>query len=192
MTKEYEMLGFGFMPKDNEHHFHVIIDAAPKGNVLITEQFNYTENDDKRKIDLKLGRFDSHLKCVMPKVRWNLFAEALQNELNRRLKQHGFRSAKWKNGDNYVSRLLGKEMMVLVWAMEEADPGLAEAAVKNWLGLRPEERWWLFTMTNAATGHATNDRNKGWRKALRFALTENPVDVRKIPKDISPLFGEEI
>jgi len=192
MTKEYEMLGFGFMPKDNEHHFHVIIDAAPKGNVLITEQFNYTENDDKRKIDLKLGRFDSHLKCVMPKVRWNLFAEALQNELNRRLKQHGFRSAKWKNGDNYVSRLLGKEMMVLVWAMEEADPGLAEAAVKNWLGLRPEERWWLFTMTNAATGHATNDRSKGWRKALRFALTENPVDVRKIPKDISPLFGEEI
>ena len=30
-------------------------------------------------------------------------------------------------------------------------------------------------MTNAATGHAINGRNKGWRKALRFALTENPV-----------------
>jgi len=192
MTKEYEMLGFGFMPKDNEHHFLVIIDSAPKGNVLFAEQYNYTENNDKRNIDFKLGRLDSNLKCVMTKFRWNLFAEALQNELNRRLRQHGFRSAKWKNGDNYVSRLLGKEMMVLIWAMEDADPGLSEAAVKNWLGLRPEERWWLFTMTNAATGHATNDRGKGWRKALRFALTENPVDTRKIPKDISPLFGEEI
>jgi hypothetical protein len=192
MTKEYEMLGFGFMPKDNEHHFHVIIESAPKGNVLFVEQYNYTENNDKRIIDFKLGRLDSNLKCVMTKARWHLFAELLQNELNRRLRQHGYRSAKWKNGDNYVSRLLGKEMMVLVWAMEEADPGLAEAAVKNWLGLRPEERWWLFTMTNAATGHATNDRGKGWRKALRFALTENPVDTRKIPKDISPLFGEEI
>ena len=30
-------------------------------------------------------------------------------------------------------------------------------------------------MTNAATGHATAGRNKGWRKAVRYALTENPV-----------------
>ena len=30
-------------------------------------------------------------------------------------------------------------------------------------------------MTNAATGHAINGRNKGWRKAIRFALTENPT-----------------
>ena len=30
-------------------------------------------------------------------------------------------------------------------------------------------------MTNAATGHALHGRGKGWRKAVRFALTENPV-----------------
>jgi hypothetical protein len=30
-------------------------------------------------------------------------------------------------------------------------------------------------MTNAATGHAVHGRGKGWRKAVRFALTENPV-----------------
>jgi len=30
-------------------------------------------------------------------------------------------------------------------------------------------------MTNAATGHALTGRGKGWRKAVRFALTENPV-----------------
>jgi hypothetical protein len=30
-------------------------------------------------------------------------------------------------------------------------------------------------MTNAATGHALTGRNKGWRKAVRYALTENPV-----------------
>jgi hypothetical protein len=46
------------------------------------------------------------------------------------------------------------------------------------LGLAPEERWWLFTMTNAATGHAIAGRNKGWRKAVRYALTENPVSDR--------------
>ena len=192
MSSEYEMLGFGFIPKENEHHFLVIIDSAPKGNIIISEQYNYSPNDDKRKLDFKLGRFDSSLKSYMLKVRWNLIADALQTELNRRLRQHGFRSAKWKNGDNYVSRLLGKEMMVLVWAMEDADPALTEAAIKNWLGLRPEERWWLFTMTNAATGNAINDKGKGWRKALRYALTENPVDVRKLPQDSAPLFGDEI
>ena len=59
--------------------------------------------------------------------------------------------------------------------MEDADPALAQTAINNWLGLAPEERWWLYTMTNAATGHGLKGRNKGWRKAVRFALTENPV-----------------
>ena len=30
-------------------------------------------------------------------------------------------------------------------------------------------------MTCAATGHAVQGRDKGWRKAVRYALTENPV-----------------
>ncbi|MBU4351446.1 DUF3780 domain-containing protein, partial [Patescibacteria group bacterium] len=68
------------------------------------------------------------------------------------------------------------------WAIEECDPVLISTAVRNWLGLAPEERWWLYTMTNASTGHALNDRNKGWRKAIRFALTENPVSDQALLK----------
>jgi len=50
-------------------------------------------------------------------------------------------------------------------------------------------------MTNAATGHAVNGRNKGWRKAVRFALTENPVmkDVlrnRKAEFELSLMSGK--
>jgi hypothetical protein len=30
-------------------------------------------------------------------------------------------------------------------------------------------------MTNAATGHALHGKGRGWRKAVRFALTENPA-----------------
>ncbi|MBU4311087.1 DUF3780 domain-containing protein, partial [bacterium] len=33
-----------------------------------------------------------------------------------------------------------------------------------------------------STGHALNDRNKGWRKAIRFALTENPVSDQALLK----------
>jgi hypothetical protein len=87
----------------------------------------------------------------------------------------GLKQGQWKAGRIPLSRLLGKELVLLGWAVEDADPGLIPAAIKNWLGLMPEERWWLYTMTNAATGHAVYGKYRGWRKAVRFALTENPV-----------------
>jgi hypothetical protein len=77
-------------------------------------------------------------------------------------------------GINKVERLLGKELLVLAWAVENASPEAVPNAVRNWIGLRPEERWWLFTITAAATG-LPEHANIGWRKALRFALTENPL-----------------
>jgi hypothetical protein len=84
------------------------------------------------------------------------------------------RSARWKTGPNPVARLLGKELVLLAWAIENADPALAGVAVENWRGLAPEERWWLYTMTAAQTGHHSKHQI-GWRKAVRYALTENPT-----------------
>ncbi len=70
---------------------------------------------------------------------------------------------------------------MLAWAVEKVPEELVPVAVTNWLGLKPEERWWLFTVTAAATG-GLDDGNVGWRKALRYALTENPVQVDEKPK----------
>ena len=41
-------------------------------------------------------------------------------------------------------------------------------------------------MTSAATSHAIQRRNKGWRKAVRYALTENPV--MDVPHPPPPVF----
>ena len=79
-----------------------------------------------------------------------------------------------KRGSIPLHASLGKELCVLCWAVEDADPALIPEAIRNWEGLAPEERWWLYTMTAAATGQA-EQRGVGWRKALRFALTENPL-----------------
>ena len=70
-----------------------------------------------------------------------------------------------------MQRLLGKELLVLLWAIEQGDVSEEETAVaiRNWLGLKPEERWWLYTMTAAATGLA-HQAGMGWRSALRHAL----------------------
>src|SRR6266852_6856445 len=97
------------------------------------------------------------------------------NELPHFQAEDPLKTGRWKAGQTPLSRLFGKELVLLAWAIEDADPSLISVAVKNWLGLAPEEHWWLFTITNAATGHAITGRNKGWRKAVRYALTENPV-----------------
>ena len=92
-------------------------------------------------------------------------------------------SRRWKKkGQIFLERTLGKELVLLAWAVENCDPALISTGIRNWLGLVPEERWWLYTMTNASTGHATNDVNKGWRKAIRFALTENPISDQALLK----------
>ncbi|OQA08275.1 MAG: hypothetical protein BWY65_01547 [Firmicutes bacterium ADurb.Bin373] len=73
-----------------------------------------------------------------------------------------------------AGKLFGKEMMVLLWGIEDCDPSVIPTAIRNWKGLMPEERWWLYTMTNASTGHMKD--KKGWRVALRYALCENPIE----------------
>ena len=135
------------------------------------------------------------LRAVLPRVKWNAIADEVRVEFNRRLKKEGLPAGRWKTGGNPLARLLGKELTLLAWAVEDADPTLVPAAVRNWLGLAPEERWWLFTMTAAATGHAVHGRGRGWRKAVRYALSENPVsttDVRSgVPSENFRLVAPE-
>jgi hypothetical protein len=126
---------------------------------------------------LALGTEDAAIRVILPRSKWQAIADVVRVEFNRRLKAQKRKTGKWK-GQTPVSRLFGKELVLLAWAIEDADPALIPVAVQNWLGLAPEERWWLFTMTNAATGHAIAGRNQGWRKAVRYALTENPVSDR--------------
>lgn len=170
-------LGFGFLPQQGEHHFVVTLPKSPDDKVLISEHLTWDETAGRRELSLALGREDDKIRVLLPLRKWEAIAESLQLEFNRRLKRLGLASGRWLKARTPVSRLLGKEMTLLAWAIEEADPALIPTAIRNWQGLAPEERWWLYTMTNAATGHATNGRSKGWRKAVRFALTENPAEM---------------
>lgn len=176
MAAKKESIGFGFTPRETEHHFMVLIPATRGEPVLISEHFIWRGEDERAtEISLAPGKEDAKLKVVLPREKWDRIAEFVEGELNNRLRKQGLKTGKWKTGENPVARLLGKELTLLAWAIEDADPALIPAAVNNWQGLQPEERWWLFTMTNAATGHAVHGKNKGWRKAVRFALTENPT-----------------
>jgi len=168
-------IGFGFIPSETQHHFLVTIPTSKKELVAIRERFVWDENEGQQKLSLALGREDEKLRVLLPYPKWVEIADVMRAEFNQRLRKKGLKTGQWKVGDTPIERLFGKELVLLAWAIEDADMSKIAVGIKNWLGLTPEERWWLFTMTNAATGHAINGRNKGWRTALRYALTENPV-----------------
>ena len=115
------------------------------------------------------------VRLTMARQKWEAVADALKDMFNQRLKG---RRRVWKTGENQVERELGYELMVLLWSIEDAPLSLIEKAVKNWRGLRPEERWWLYYHTNRSTGKPCH-RRMGWRTALKVALTDNPIDEEK-------------
>ena len=193
METRSKPLGFGFRPEESEHHFVVTVPSRSREDVLVAEYLRFDPATGYGPPSLGAGPHDSRLRAALPRAKWDAIADEARVEFNRRLKKQGLPPGRWKRGDTPVARLLGKELTLLAWAVEDADPALIPAALKNWLGLAPEERWWLFTMTNAATGHALHGRNKGWRKAVRFALTENPVtgDRQERQSDIFRLVAAE-
>jgi len=165
---------FGFDPEESAHHFVVTIPRAVGEPVTISEHLSWDAAAGSGAPVLS-ARGDGQIRVFIPRQKWEAIADEVRAQFNRRLKRMGRRSGGWQVGANLLRRELGKELTLLAWAIEEADPALIPAAVANWNGLEPEERWWLYTMTAASTGHAVNDRGVGWRRAVRYALTENPV-----------------
>ena len=190
-----ECHGFGFVPEESQHHFVVRIPAG-KAQVTVSEHLSWGGDLD-RDFPMTTMRGEDFLRVVLDRFRWDAIADATRDEFNPRMRKWGFKATQWKAGAIPMSRLLGKELTLLAWAIEEADPATFSVAVQNWLGLMPEERWWLYSMTSAATGKALEDRGRGWRRAVRYALCENPVTPgasapRRGDPDVQPgLFGDD-
>lgn len=81
----------------------------------------------------------------------------------------GTKAPSLKTGINRLSPLVGRELALLLWALQEegADEQL-EAILHGWRELAREERWWLYAKA-AAHGQQTGT---GWRRALFHALSE--------------------
>jgi hypothetical protein len=165
---------FGFDPQESQHHFLVDIPRGGDAPIKISEHLTWDDESGSSPVTTGSAQ-DGQLRVLLARPKWDAIADELRSQFNLRLKKVGKKSGAWRSGANLVRRELGKELTLLAWAIEEADPALIQTALVNWNGLVPEERWWLYTQTAAATGHGINDRSRGWRKAVRYALTENPV-----------------
>lgn len=165
MTTAY--FGFGYNPSESENHFYVIIPKEVTREVEIYERFHW--DMDRQKIASK-----DILKLRLSRYKWSKLSIDVAAEFNARLKAEKKPTSRFLVGETPVEKQLGKELMVLLWGIENNDPAGIPTAIRNWKGLQPEERWWLYTMTNASTGKINDKR--GWRTALRYALCENPVE----------------
>ena len=174
MAKAETAQGFGFRPSASVHHFVVTIGSKDE-SVILSEHFDWEEHEEKRKLSLAIGNPDNQVRVLLPRLKWDAIATAVAEEFNGRLRKNKQKTGKWSSGQTPLMSTFGKELTLLAWAIEDADPTLIPNALRNWRGLAPEERWWLYTMTNAATGHAVEGRGRGWRAAVRYALTDNPV-----------------
>ena len=185
-------LGFGVPATSDPHHFKVSVPRANSGKVQISEYLGMQASSDE---------FAVMDRVVLDRPRWTAIRGEVQRAFNARLKAHDLKTSAWKVGNNPVDRLLGKELCVLAWSVEYMEINRIPVAVRNWLALRPEERWWLFGMTAMATG-TIKDADCGWRLALRHALGDvaqsdlmQPRSRKQIGKDCArptlDLFDDE-
>lgn len=164
--------GFGVPLTIAPHHFVVVIPRGSRQPVQIIEDLGmHAEGGESELLD----------RVSLPREVWTEIANPVKRMFNERLKAHDLKPGQWKVGENRVDRLLGKELCVLAWAIEDLEPEKIGAALRNWLSLRPEERWWLFGMTASTVG-APKDRGRGWRVALRYALGDTPQAILREPR----------
>jgi hypothetical protein len=172
MTEKNQFVDFGAPERFGMHVFRVEIPATRTEPVRIIEDYGYHGLED--------GLPPDEARVILPRVVWSGIAESVRRVFNSRLKAAKIPTGRWHTGTNRVERLLGKELCVLAWAAETANDEQIPVICSKWAALRPEERWWLFSMTVAEAG-LPEDTQRGWRRALFHALSdgEKPFAHRK-------------
>jgi hypothetical protein len=183
VRRKRQFVGFGFDPGESSHHFAVVIPKNEDTPVIIEERFEWNGETETLSDTAKA----SIVKVCLDRYRWGRIAEIVRGQFNKKIRSGGHRSVSWKAGQpNILTPHFGKELTLLAWAVEDMDESLIPNVIANWTGLEPEERWWLYTTVNATFTKAEVGKDRGWRKAIKIAFSENPV-----PETPSERFVEE-
>lgn len=163
MSNPALLVDFGASDEAGAHIFHVEIPSTRNQPVIIREEYGYH--------GLTGGVPAAEERVRLRREVWSGISETARREFNIRLKAAEQAPGRWHSGINKVDRLLGKELCVLAWAAETASEVQIPIICGKWAVLRPEERWWLFSMTAAEAG-LPDDTKRGWRRALFLALSD--------------------
>ena len=163
MIEQFKTVDFGAPSTFGAHIFRVEIPASRNESIVIIEDYGYRGEEGG------VPRYEE--RVVLKRPVWSAIADTARREFNDRLKSTRVLTGRWHTGTNQVDRLLGKELCVLAWAVETANADQVPIICSKWAALRPEERWWLFSMTASEAG-LPEDTQRGWRRALYLALSD--------------------
>lgn len=125
------------------------------------------------------------LRAEIPRKAWSSISVFVASYFRRRQKAKrgagGNEPLAWRSWDDVLPRTLGRELALLGWGLEESRPAHMPAILRNWSGLRPEERWQLYQWANETRASLPAGRGKGLREGVRVMLRENPVGPDGIP-----------
>lgn len=165
--------GFGAPSSDDAHRFRLVL-ARP---ALVPALAELVEDHGA----LLYDRPRAFPRARVPLEVWTEVADDVRDEFNKRLVEAGHPKGSWAphrarlaRGEAVVTemdRMLGKELAVLLWALEGAPVKRAHRAFQRWAALVPAERYWLFWMT-IAEGGGPADGGAPWRRAIRAAIGE--------------------
>jgi len=154
-----QMHDFGAVPEHGDS-FEFFIDRTAGGRCHLVGVVQ-TERGPRR----------SELADI-PGALWRRISVRVVRELGQDMhdeERTGTKAPNLKTGANRLSPMVGRELAVLLWALqEEGATQQLEAILHGWRELAREERWWLFAKA-AAPGQRTGI---GWRRALFHALSE--------------------
>lgn len=195
-TSPVKGIGVDLQQSQDQRHFVVMVPQDTSIPVTVSEHWRWRDSEALRdetlfahRDRLEIRRIDRSVRVLLTHQQWHAIAQPVLQTFNARLKQQGAHAARWKQSATLLSWNFGRELVVLAWGIELADPSLVSAAVRNWQGLLPEERRWFYTMVQRFPDAATLlGRGRAWRRALFALLTENPVSVGPAPQT-NELFG---
>jgi hypothetical protein len=170
---------FGYCPFIRRHSMEVWIDA---------EGATFNENTHGRHSERRIIP-----KAWLPRPVWDLVSGIASRELNRLIKLDSdirhCRKAKWKeqksrkayfagysddayrleeicDGKNEVELNIGRELVVLAWALEHATaPESIMSIAATWSAFDSVDRFFFYRLVNARCGEA-DDRNSFIRQGL--------------------------
>lgn len=168
MSTKPRFEGFAYCPELRRHHIFVDVPSRLDDEVVIVEDVSDKETPrEKARIPLRF------FEMVQTPIASHFNQRISDNEELKNCPR-----ARFVRGKRIpLDLLLGRELLVLAWAIEpwerpaQADPVVLHIpkALEAWLGMPPEERWTLYRLTNAKSGHLS-DSGKGWRRSLRYGL----------------------
>lgn len=160
--KKIKTVDFGAYAEPGYMHFYVQVPEDKKDYVRLYEVSDFSKNN------IGIEKERARISLVV----FSTIADDVKEFFNARLKKEKQRTGNWHKGKVMFDRLLGRELCVLFWALEQTYPKDREdheTIVDNWKAMFDTERWLLYFRTNSHLAIFKN--TNGWYRALYHIFT---------------------